>query len=264
MSLNRAPSQLPQAFHLVRQILSESTAAQGLTTKELVKEALKIYQSENPNHDATRLQASSSTVAESSTKGQGKGKGKGSNVLSVGKKEKGVNVIPEGHPFVSTSYLKSQILARLSSQSLLIKSPSHPSSSSSSGSSGKPTFVWRLNNPKQSNLSTPSWDYPSHWDSLISGEKTPGQTYYEYKQNQLERREEEKQRALDSGKVLRTERQIWEWDGRKDGLTTNMERSHLNKRRREKRPLKERRNLLAYERLIGVNGNEERMEKQVL
>ncbi|WVQ67283.1 uncharacterized protein L199_005478 [Kwoniella botswanensis] len=262
MSLTRAPSQLPSAFRLVRQILSESTAAQGLTTKELVKEALKIYQSENPNHDATPLQASSSTVAESSTKGQGKGKGKGSNVLSVGKKEKGVNVIPEGHPFVSTSYLKSQILARLSSQSLLIKTPSHPSSSSS-GSSGKPTFVWRLNNPKQSNLSTPSWDYPSHWDSLISGEKTPGETYYEYKQNQLERREEEKQRALDSGKVLRTERQIWEWDGRKDGLTTNMERLHLNKRRREKRPQKERRNLLAYEGL-GGNGKEESSEKQVL
>ncbi|WWD03352.1 hypothetical protein V865_001404 [Kwoniella europaea PYCC6329] len=261
MSLTRAPSQLPSAFQLVRQILSESTAAQGLTTKELVKEALKIYQSETPNHDATGLQASSSTVAESSSKG--KGKGKGNNVLSAGKKEKGVNVIPEGHPFVSTSYLKSQILARLSSQSLLIKTPSHPSSPSS-GSSGKPTFVWRLNNPKQSNLSTPSWDYPSHWNSLISGEKTPGQTYHEFKQNQLERREEEKQRALDGGKVLRTERQIWEWDGRKDGLTTNMERLHLNKRRRDKRPLKERRNLLAYEGLNGGIEGEGGLEKQVL
>ncbi|WVW84112.1 hypothetical protein I302_106141 [Kwoniella bestiolae CBS 10118] len=261
MSLTRPTSQLPSAFRLVRQILSDTNAAQGLTTKELVKQALKIYQSENPHAapSQSQSQAGSSTTAESSTRGKGKGK----NVVAMTKKDKGVNVIPEGHPFVSTSHLKSQILARLQSQSLLLKLPLRPSTSSSpSSSGGKPTFVWRLNNPKQSNLTTPQWNYPGHWDSLISGEKTPGELYYEYNANKAARSEEEKQRGLDGGKVLRTEKEIWAWEGRVDGLTTNLERGHLNRRRRDGRPAKERRNLQGYEGLLG-GAEVEGLEKQV-
>ncbi|WRT66542.1 uncharacterized protein IL334_003501 [Kwoniella shivajii] len=272
-----ANSPLPNAFRLVRQILSTSTASEGLTTKELVREALTLCQSENPSPSPSPSPSQGDSSSTSSVISQSpiepslaSLKGKGKNVV-VGKKEKGVNVLPDGHPFISTSFLKSRILAVLQSQDLLLKSPRKSSSSSSSStpstpsgsgssssggssssnsSSGKPTFVWKISSPRQSNLSTSQWDFPNHWDRLIQG-VSPGQLSAEYTSNKIARQKEERERGLDSGKLRRTEKEIWDWQGRKDGITTTLERLHLNKRRAEARPKKERNRIERYESLFG-------------
>ncbi|WWC89155.1 uncharacterized protein L201_004073 [Kwoniella dendrophila CBS 6074] len=267
MSLTPSTNQLPTAFRIVRQILSNSSAAEGLTTKELVKEALKLYQSENPNSSSSSIASSSSSSSQQESINV---KGKGKNVVTSTKKDKGINVIPDGHPFISTSYLKSRILSRLESQDLLIKVPkktqtsstssssisSNSTSSSSSGTGsggGKQIFVWKINEPKQSNLNTPKWNFPEHWNKLIEGTSTPGQLYFEYQQNLIARKEEEKQRGLDSGKVLRTEKQIWENENRLPILTTNLERLHLNKRKSLSRPKKERKRLELFQSVPLIN-----------
>nr|XP_018262786.1 uncharacterized protein I303_04269 [Kwoniella dejecticola CBS 10117]OBR84944.1 hypothetical protein I303_04269 [Kwoniella dejecticola CBS 10117] len=273
-----ASSPLPKAFRLVREILQAAPPG-GLSTKEIVKEAIRLYQVDNPSYDPSSSQASTSssststsattTTAESSTIASSKGKGKGRASGSSGsntRKAKGVNVIPPDHPFVSTSYLKSRVLATLQSQALLSKTaqPSSAASSSGSGSgssssrsnsgsssgAGKQSFAWRLSEARQSNLSTPKWDFPSHWQRLIDG-VSPGQLHAEYTANKAARQEEERQRGFESGKVLRTERDIWEWAERRPVLSTNLERLHLNKRRAEKRPKKERTRLALFESYPG-------------
>ncbi|WWC62159.1 uncharacterized protein I303_104751 [Kwoniella dejecticola CBS 10117] len=256
-----ASSPLPKAFRLVREILQAAPPG-GLSTKEIVKEAIRLYQVDNPSYDPSSSQASTSssststsattTTAESSTIASSKGKGKGRASGSSGsntRKAKGVNVIPPDHPFVSTSYLKSRVLATLQSQALLSKT-AQPSSAASSSGSGKQSFAWRLSEARQSNLSTPKWDFPSHWQRLIDG-VSPGQLHAEYTANKAARQEEERQRGFESGKVLRTERDIWEWAERRPVLSTNLERLHLNKRRAEKRPKKERTRLALFESYPG-------------
>ncbi|OCF32963.1 hypothetical protein I316_05301 [Kwoniella heveanensis BCC8398] len=300
-----ASSPLPKAIKLVHTILSSSSAATtnsskgvGLTTKEIIREAIKAYQAENPSASAlasASTSAHSATNEEPQTTGKGKGKGKGKVVVGHGqKKNLGVNVVPDGHPFVSSTYLKTRVLAVLKSQNLISKSirrapvavaVSDPSSSASASASaststftatsggagaaaaaGRPTYTWKLNDNLPFTSSTsdlPVWDKSAHWARLIAGE-APGKLHAELSELFVLRKAELKEQAFESKKARRSEREIWEWDGRADGLTTRLERIHLNKRRAEARPKKERRRIEAYERFVdgleagaGVEGSQQ-------
>ncbi|WWC70171.1 uncharacterized protein I206_104119 [Kwoniella pini CBS 10737] len=258
-------SPLPKAFGLIHQIL-QSSPVEGLSTKEIIKEGLKIYQIENPSYNQQSSSSSSSTSSSTLTTliGENSIKGKGKNVLiNNNKNQKGINIIPEGHPFISTSYLKSRVLATLQSQSLLIKTSQqkqHQQSSSSTstntgGGGGKPIFLWKLNEIKQSNLNNiPKWDFNEHWKKLINNEQSPGKLFFNLNKNKELRKKEEFERSLNNfqNKIKRNNQQILQWKDRKPFLTTILERSHLNKRRLEKRPKKERIRLNLFE---SVNNN---------
>ena len=71
----------------------------------------------------------------------------------------------------------------------------------------------------------------------------------EYTAHKAGRKVEEKERAFDSKKVRRSEREIWEWADRAEGLTTRLERIGLNTRRQAARPKKERRRIQRWEEL---------------
>ncbi|WWD17134.1 hypothetical protein CI109_101571 [Kwoniella shandongensis] len=236
-------STLPTAFKLVHTILSANPST-AFTTRELVREGIALYASSS---SAEATSSTSSANASTSTNAESK-KVKGKNVKE--RNSPGVNVVPEGHPFVSTSFLKHRVLPILQSQDLIRKSVHHTSPITSTSSSStqsppvksKPSFRWTLvSSPTTpSNLTTPAWSLPEHWNRLLSGE-TPGRLHAELTANKSSRKSEEKERAFDSGKLRRNEREIWGWEGREEGLTTRLERLHLNKRRGGKRPEKERR-----------------------
>ncbi|WVF71339.1 hypothetical protein IAT40_006142 [Kwoniella sp. CBS 6097] len=283
-----ASSPLPKAFKLVHRILSAPTSSNGLTTKEIIREALKAHHIENPFSASSVANASQAEADEPviAAKGKGKAKAKGKNaVIGHGhgqKKNLGVNVVPDGHPFISSTYLKTRVLAVLKSQNLISKSvrrappsaaaaasvsasstsdPSSSSASASTSTSGgsRPTFTWTLNETRpitSSSSSTsasasdlPTWDKSAHWDRLIAGE-APGKLHAELTELFALRKAEAKEQAFESKKARRSEREIWEWEDRADGITTRLERVHLNKRRGEGRPKKERRRIEAYEKYV--------------
>ncbi|WVR06881.1 hypothetical protein IAU60_003917 [Kwoniella sp. DSM 27419] len=269
-------STLPSAFKLVHRVLSasasstaSSSSAQsaGLTTRELVREALALYRSENGLTGTSEQAAAAPDVADKGGKAQ-KGKGKAVPVRQT----KGVNVLPEGHPFVSTTFLKQRILNTLQSQNLIAKSirPSSPSSSSSSSTNtpspasaaagpSKLTFAWKLVDPRANASKAHPWSVPDHWDRLISGE-APGRLAAERKAVMEARKVDLQERAWAEGRDRRTEREIWQWEDRKDGLTTRLERLNLNKRRAEARPKKERRRIERWETLFGGVQEEARLQ----
>ncbi|WVQ99527.1 hypothetical protein IAU59_006663 [Kwoniella sp. CBS 9459] len=268
-----ASSPLPRAFKLVHRILSSPTSSNGLTTKEIIREALKAHQSQS-QADNSLSSSSASAGAEELEATPAPRKGKGKDKVVVGhaqgqKKNLGVNVVPDGHPFVSSTYLKTRVLAVLKSQNLISKSirrapsasssSSDPSSSTSNASGSRPTFTWKLNETRSSpststssssSSSVPTWDKSAHWDRLINGE-APGKLHAELTELYHLRKTEAKEQAFESKKARRSEREIWEWEGRADGLTTTLERLHLNKRRGEARPKKERRRIEAFETFVG-------------
>ncbi|KAK8864550.1 hypothetical protein IAR55_001800 [Kwoniella newhampshirensis] len=255
-----AGSTLPTAFKLVHTILSSNPQA-GFTTRELVREGIALYQASSSSGEASSSSSSASDTANPTPEAAKGGKGKAVKGRSSSGSP-GVNVVPEGHPFVSTSFLKHRVLPILQSQDLIRKSVHHPSASTSTPSSSanataqtsksKPTFRWTLTPPSStpSSLSTPAWSLPHHWDRILAGE-TPGKLHAELSQNKMARQVEEKERGFASGKLRRTEREMWAWEGRAEGLTTRLERLHLNKRRANARPAKERRRRDSWEKLFG-------------
>lgn len=64
--------------------------------------------------------------------------------------------------------------------------------------------------------------------------------YASYKRAQQAR---SKEADFESGRKDRGERDIWAWAGREQGLTTVLERDHLNVRRARGRPEKERKRM---------------------
>lgn len=135
------------------------------------------------------------------------------------------------------SFLKSRVLPVLASQDLIIKS------SKATPVTPAGTFAWSLAPSTPSETST--WDTEAHWDRLLSpgyGE-SPGSVALAYKTHQAEVKRLKRLAAQDdpaNRAARRTEREVWAWEGRAEGLTTELERRHLNVRKARGRPEKER------------------------
>lgn len=174
------------------------------------------------------------------------------------------------------SFLKHKVLPVLESQHLVIKSmvlsPSGtrswrwhlvqaaPDGHSASSSGGDPS------NPSESDPSSstpsassssssplpqrvleaatrlPNLDRDSHWDRLLSGTH-PALLAADIRQIEHENAAAKKEARFEKGFSRRTEREMRSWEGREPGLTTRLERVHLNDRRARARPEKERRTL---------------------
>lgn len=153
------------------------------------------------------------------------------------------------------SFLKKRILPVLSSQDLIVKS-SKPTFATPVG-----TFAWSLKPPVDPALSEsnpnppPSWNTDDHWDRLIAASERPGSVAYQFNAYRAEVKTHKRLAALDNPSnraARRTEREIWAWEERAEGLTTTLERTHLNVRRANGRPEKERARL-------GIFGREAEM-----
>jgi hypothetical protein len=134
------------------------------------------------------------------------------------------------------SFLKTRILPVLSSQDLIVKS-SKPTIATPAG-----TFAWSLASPESPTDDSPRWDTEAHWDRLLSRD-SPGKVAQAYTQYRSELKEHKKLAAQTdptNRAARRTEREVWEWEGRQEGVTTILEREHLNVRRARGRPEKER------------------------
>ncbi|WVN88570.1 uncharacterized protein L203_103781 [Cryptococcus depauperatus CBS 7841] len=230
------PPTLPEAFKLVHQILSANQT--GLHTKDIIRQGVALYKD--------KLPANAFIMEE--PKDERKHKGKSKHVPEP-------KLVPRGHPFVSTSHLKNRVLPVLQSQNLIHKhivhqeTPPEPSTSKSKKDKPRPLFVWSLRDLPDSNLVESSWSTSEHWERLVGGEH-PGAVGRDYELHQKDLRSAERGKAIDSGKVKRTEEEMWAWEDRKVGLTTNKERGHLNDRRQAARPAKERRRLDRWEKLF--------------
>ena len=145
--------------------------------------------------------------------------------------------------------MKKHVLPVLESQRLIhIK----PVRSDPTMSPKQAVYMWHLS-PSLSDLPPgTTWDVDSHWDRLIKGEH-PSQLHTELT-DVIAGRTAAKKEALYERKVLRRpEREIWEMgEGREMELTTRLERVHLNKRRRNARPGKERKRLEGWKMLDEV------------
>lgn len=150
------------------------------------------------------------------------------------------------------SFLKNQILAVLTSQDLIRKRVTP-----ADGKVQKHQFHLNLENPTlPPSLSTsiPTWDTHAHWSRILSGER-PSALAHEYAKYKSSISSVKRDSRFDTGKVLRSERDVWAWSGRQEGLTTVLERDHLNVRRARARPGKERQRL-------GMNDALDRVERE--
>ncbi|WVQ82076.1 hypothetical protein IAT38_004204 [Cryptococcus sp. DSM 104549] len=248
---------LTQAYKLIRQALATSPKA-GLSTKDIVREGLTLYDGPLPEptpveprfgKDGRRLKPLGVDPSLLTTE---------ERALHSWKKIKKKytpepRLVPEGHPFVSTTFVKREILPTLASLNLVHKhalhaDPSRPSSSTRVKGSG-PNFVWSLVNEDSSTDSTKSPKSPSResrptfssenqWDLLLQGAH-PGEIHAIRKQYLAELAEEQRAKEIESGRARRTDEEVWAWDERRPGITTAPERAHLNKRRERNRPAKE-------------------------
>lgn len=160
-----------------------------------------------------------------------------------------------------SSFLKHRILAVLSSQDLIVKRATRAAgdktathkfhlaatttgtaadaAADASSSSTPPAYF-------------PTWDVDAHWSRILSGD-SPSALAHEYaafkRQLAADKRTDWVARAVTgtstAGQLrdLPSERDIWAWDRRKAGLTTDLERTHLSARRARARPGKERERL---------------------
>lgn len=147
---------------------------------------------------------------------------------------------------MTSSFLKNRILPVLSSQDLIVKS-SKATFATPAGS-----FAWSLKPPSEIPESDPNppptWDTDAHWNRLLSG-SSPSALAYAYEAHRAEVKEHKRLAALadPTNRVARrTERDVWAWEGRAEGLTTILERTHLNVRKARGRPEKERARVEAY------------------
>ncbi|OXC68363.1 hypothetical protein AYX13_03067 [Cryptococcus neoformans] len=227
---------LPQAYKLVHQILS--SAKSGLHTKDIVKQGVALY--------ADRLPPHAFEIEEPVDERKHKGKKK--HVPEP-------KLVPQGHPFISTNFLKHHVLPTLQSQNLIHKhvvpledSEAGPSTSSKRGQARR-QFVWSLRELPEVEGQSTSWSYPEHWQRLLSGAH-PKDIGAEHKGFLEQLKKDQRRQAVESGAERRTEEEIWAWEDRKMGVTTQKERGHLNKRRELKRPEKEWKRYGRWEQLF--------------
>ena len=81
-----------------------------------------------------------------------------------------------------------------------------------------------------------------HWQRLVDGEPV-SQLQHEVAQAEKARENELREQALASGKIERTEREIWAWEGRDPEMTTRLQRLHLSRRKQKNRDQKEAKQL---------------------
>lgn len=142
------------------------------------------------------------------------------------------------------SFLKNHVLPTLQSQNLIHKHVVHLDDSESASSTpskrgnAKRQFVWSLRDLPDVESQSTSWSYSEHWQRLLSGAQ-PEDVGAEHKHFLEQLKKDERRQAIESGAERRTEEEIWAWEDRKVGVTTEKERGHLNKRRGLKRPQKE-------------------------
>ncbi|KAK4689288.1 hypothetical protein P7C73_g824, partial [Tremellales sp. Uapishka_1] len=233
-------STLPTAFKLVRQLLAERPRH----FHELIKDGVAAYGATTAS-TSQAVEAAPAVLEGERGKGKGRGRrGSSSERVSPAKQAaQAKRAVPEGHPFVSASFLKSRILPILASQDLIEKKAVFGSTSKSAttkSGSDKPHWIWTLSAREPPASSTPSpWDRTAHWTALIDGE-SPASLAHQYAQIKSELASARKEVLYDTGKARRTVRDVMAWEGRRDGLTTRLERLHLNVRRSRNRPAKER------------------------
>jgi hypothetical protein len=144
----------------------------------------------------------------------------------------------------------------LASQDLIIKS-SKPTFATPAG-----TFAWSLaapaepDDPATNPNPRPVWDTEAHWDRLLSSsyEHSPSAVAEAYSQHRAELKKHKKLAAQadpENRASRRTERDVWAWEEREEGVTTVLEREHLNVRKARGRPDKERARVSAY-RTVGA------------
>ncbi|EIW70494.1 hypothetical protein TREMEDRAFT_60997 [Tremella mesenterica DSM 1558] len=227
--------------------------------------------------------------------------------LSSGRWAKQANVtyVPEGHPFVSSNFLKHRILPILQTHGLVQKKARiRIPWPETVPEEDRPEFAWFITPPREpqstdsstfipneslstsssdTTLSDPSsipsklrksresssmgisddhvdgptkqkWDAEEHWDRLVKGEHPAilGGEVKELAREGLQAAKEERLSKIGERRTEgeghrtermepMTEREMWEWKDREPGLTTRLERGHLNTRRQNARPAKERR-----------------------
>lgn len=82
------------------------------------------------------------------------------------------------------------------------------------------------------------------WEALTQPNLRPSQIKHiglGFAEERRQASKAKKERLQDAGVLPRTEREIWAWAERPKGRTTNLERLHLNSRRRKARDGKEER-----------------------
>lgn len=141
-------------------------------------------------------------------------------------------------------FLKKRILRMLESQKLITKRwlPADAGSILIRGTSNTDK-LWAKWEVVDDAITKPMWD------RLILSpvdERVLSELGAEVARARAAERRAERDALFAAGKETRTERDIWEWDGRPKGITTPLERTHLNKRRSRARPAKEERRA-AYE-----------------
>ncbi|WVQ73907.1 hypothetical protein IAR50_003488 [Cryptococcus sp. DSM 104548] len=228
---------LPQAYKLVRQILSSSPS--GLHTKDIIRQGVALY--------ADKLPKEAFDIPEPVNERVHKGKKR--HVPEP-------KLVPEGHPFISTSFMKNRVLPVLQSQNLVHKHAVHPKSSdpnapspSTKRSNAKLDFVWSLRDEPSDLPEGVAWSNAEQWDRFLRGEH-PGLIGRDYKEMLKEVKVAKRRDAIESGQIRRTDDEIRAWEGRRVGVTTEKERYHLNKRREANRPRKEWKNQEKWQQLL--------------
>lgn len=100
---------------------------------------------------------------------------------------------------------------------------------------GQKTVVWRLD--------TDGWRNEK-WDTITSAdlsEQDLSRQGWEVAQILQAEKRAAREAALNAGEEERTEREVMQWAGRPKGVSTPLERLHLNTRRARNRPEKEQR-----------------------
>ena len=152
-------------------------------------------------------------------------------------------------PKLIPSYLKKRIMNVLLSQNLVYTKNTRALVGSirpelmteeERTATGSP-FSWYLNLPiEKGRKGDPirEWSIIDQWNRLISGE-FPGTVYRDHQAVQKAQAAVELERAYDSGKEKRPEREVWVWEGRQPELSTRLQRLHMSRRKRRNRAPKE-------------------------
>ena len=133
------------------------------------------------------------------------------------------------------SFLKRRILPRLSHEGLITISPDK---------NDHGQFKFRLANPP----ATPGWSPEQHWSQLIAG-APPSALAGEHKRRMLALAEERITQRNLSPEQRADPRAVMNWMKRAEGLSVKLERQHLNVRRGNARPGKERARIAAEQKL---------------
>ncbi|CAK9781094.1 hypothetical protein CC85DRAFT_282545 [Cutaneotrichosporon oleaginosum] len=209
------------------------TVAQAHPTGEAFAIVRRMLQ-ERPRHfreiladgiASTTPEGDDKPVAYKMKKSKGKGK---AEVESI--------AVPEGHPFMSGTFLKKRIIPVLESQNLVRKAwlDAVPGSSLAKMSHHQRKHaMWVIQ--EEGKLA-------ERWDAITDPSltlPTLRRLGAEERAAKAEAAVKRREAAFNSGREERTERDIMAWADRPVGFTTSLERKHLNTRRARARPIKE-------------------------